>query len=467
MSDIWSQSLADQRELLRNGELSSVELVRSHLERIERHDPELNAFRVVWADQALEAANRADEQRAGGEDAPLLGLPIAIKEDLEVAGEPLAFGTDQVHTPCTQDAEALLRLRRAGAIILGRTREPELGLFPYTSSKAFGETRNPWSTQHSPGGSSGGSAAAVAGGLAAAALGSDGSGSIRIPAAHCNLFGLKPQVGRISLHPSGERWTGMVAMGPLTRTVRDWAILGDVLRGSMPGDLHQLPDPPTTFEQAATRDPGPLRIGVSLRPVGVAVRLDDQVRAATLATAELLRELGHDVVERNPRMADGTGLIGQTPRYLGTAWREAQVLGDLDALDPRTATILRRGARVPQWMFDHAVRFGDKIRTAANEIFDEVDVLLTPTLTTRTPTLEFWRSLGPTGVLVESARIAGYLYPWNHAGNPAASVPAGFDTDGLPIGIQLVGRQNDECTLLSLAAQLEAARPWDSWPTLG
>ncbi|RJQ77115.1 amidase [Pseudonocardiaceae bacterium YIM PH 21723] len=455
MADIWFRSLTEQRDLLRRGELSARELTALYLERIQRFDPRLNAFRTVWAERAMADAATADERRAAGEDAPLLGLPLAIKEDLEVAGEPPATGTRAVHTPSAADSEALRRLRQAGAIILGRTRMPELGLFPFTTSERFGDTRNPWSAQHSPGGSSGGSAAAVSGGLAAAAMGSDGSGSIRIPAACCNLFGLKPQTGRISLHPTLERWTGMVAIGPLTRSVRDWAVLGDQLR-----DTQQLPAPPTSFEEAATTTPGKLRIALSVRPMGLAVKVDPQVEAAARSTADLLAALGHEIVERDPRLADPTGAFAHVPRYLGSAAREVAKIEEPGALDRRTRDVARYGRLIPDALYERSIRFGSQVTAAANEIFQDVDVLLTPTLAAPVARLDFWRGKGTFPALLAASRYVGFLHLWNLAGNPAASVPAGFDTDGVPIGIQLVGRQNDECTLLSLAAQLEQARPW-------
>src|SRR4051795_1899597 len=189
---------AQQARLIASGEVSPRELVEVYLERIARLDPQLNAFRVVLAERALAEAQQAEARRKSGDERPLLGVPVEIKDDTDVAGEVTGFGVDQLNPPAERDAEVVRRLRAAGAIVIGKTHVPELTAQPFTETAAFGATRNPWSLSHTPGGSSGGSAAAVAAGLVGAALGSDGAGSIRIPAACCGIFGLKPARGRVS-----------------------------------------------------------------------------------------------------------------------------------------------------------------------------------------------------------------------------------------------------------------------------
>jgi len=225
-----------QAEMVRSGEIAPRELVEVYLERIERLDPMLNAFRVVMAERALVEAQQAEARRKQGEQRPLLGVPIAIKDDTDVAGEVTGNGVDQLNAPAEGDAEVVRRLRAAGAVVIGKTQVPELTAQPFTETIAFGTTRNPWSLERSPGGSSGGSAAAVAAGLVGAALGSDGAGSIRIPSACCALFGVKPSRGRVSNAPAAEGWRGLGVRGPIARTVADAALFLDACHGAIDTD---------------------------------------------------------------------------------------------------------------------------------------------------------------------------------------------------------------------------------------
>src|SRR3984893_18304267 len=265
--------IARQAELIAAGEVSSRELVELYLGRIARLDGRLNAFRVVLAERALLEAQQADGRRGAGERRPLNGVPIAVKDDIDVAGEGTAFGTNAHGPPTEEYAELVKRLRRASAVVIGKTNVPELTIWPFTESATFGATRNPWDLQRAPGGSSGGSAAAVAAGLIGAALGSDGAGSIRIPAAWCGLFGLKPQRGRVSLGPRARAWHGLSVNGVLTRRVADTALFHDAASGSVAVDQDSAPAPAVPFSQSAATPPGPLRIAFSRRmPVGVISR---------------------------------------------------------------------------------------------------------------------------------------------------------------------------------------------------
>ena len=252
-----------QAELIRGGELAPRDLVELYLRRIARLDPQLNAFRAVYDERALAEADQAAARLKAGDERPLLGVPIAIKDNVDVAGDVTTHGTSAYGEPAAEDCEVVRRVRAAGAIVLGRTNVPPLCALPVTESPTWGVTRNPWDLDRSPGGSSGGSAAAVAAGLVGAALGSDGAGSIRVPAACCGLFGLKAQRGRLPLAPAPDHWHGMSVIGWLTRTVGDAALLYDLTRGPSPVDRDRAPEPPRSFVEAAAAEPGPLRIGVS------------------------------------------------------------------------------------------------------------------------------------------------------------------------------------------------------------
>ncbi|CAD5926518.1 protein of unknown function [Streptomyces sp. KY70] len=256
--------LAESARRLADSTTTSTALVADALARIEAAQPTLNAFRHLRADAALAEAAEADRSLAAGERLPLLGVPVAVKDDTDVAGLPTHFGCDGERPPATTDSEAVRRLRAAGAVIVGKTNSCELGQWPFTEGPAFGATRNPWNTAHTPGGSSGGSAAAVAAGLVPAALGSDGAGSVRIPAAWTHLVGIKPQRGRVSVHPHHDAFQGLTVNGPLARTVADAALLLDAAAGAHPDDFHR--PPAVRASDAARRDPGRLRIALAWRP---------------------------------------------------------------------------------------------------------------------------------------------------------------------------------------------------------
>jgi amidase len=439
-----------QAELVRAGELSPRELVEAHLERIERVEPELNAFRVVLAERALAEADQATARARAGDERPLLGVPVAVKDNVDLAGEPTTYGTGAYGGPATEDSEPVRRLREAGAIVIGKTLLPELALWPFTESATWGVTRNPWNTAYSPGGSSGGSAAAVAAGMAAAALGSDGGASVRVPAACCNLFGLKSQRGRISMLPDREHWHGLTQFGPLARTVLDGAIVHDVLTGGG-----------QSLTEAARRAPGHLRIAVSRKPAWWA-RIAPEMRDAAHRTAELLRTLGHEVAERDPDYGEVRPMI--VPRYLRGVYDDARRMAHPDRLERRTRRMAAFGRAVSPALVARA-RAGEAARTRRiNRIFEDFDVLLTPS--TARPALELRRFEGRGAVWTFNgiAAFIPFTAQWNLTGQPAASVPAGFTDEGLPLGVQLVARPNDEETIVSLAAQLESERPWSERP---
>ena len=452
--------IARQAELVRGAEVSSRELVELYLERISRLDPELNAFKVVWAERALSAADDADRRRSGGEQAPLLGVPIALKDVTDVAGDVTAYGTDGFDRPAEADSELARRLRDAGAILIGKTNLPELAISGFTESTTWGATRNPWNTGRTPGGSSGGSAAAVAAGMVGAASASDGAGSIRIPAACCGLFGLKPNRGRVSLAPLAEHWHGLSVAGCVSRAVRDTALFLDVTAGPGPGDASTLGAPKRSFRDAAALPPGRLRIAASMRPPRLLTPpiVDDAVRAAVGGAAELLRSLGHGVDERDPSF----GSVGNafTPVYLHGIHDDVRAVPHPERLESRTRGFGRMGGLIPRRSLRRALEAIPKHARRIGRVFDDHDVLLTPTVGALPVEVGRWEGRGALRTLLGMARVYPFTGVWNYTGQPAAAVPVGFTPDGLPLSVQLVGRPGDEATLLSLAAQIEAERPW-------
>ena len=461
--DLAFAGIARQAALVREGAVSSVELVELYLERIERIDPQLNSYRVVTAERALAEAAQADSRRAGGDERPLLGVPIAIKDNVDVAGELTGNGTGCATERATEDAELVRRLRTAGCVVLGKTNLPELAIMGTTEGPAFGVTRNPWSTEHTPGGSSGGSGAAVAAGLAAGAHATDGAGSIRIPAACCHLFGLKPQRGRVPLAPDEEHWNGLSVAGSVTRTVLDNALFLDAVAGpgAAPGGP-ALPD--RSFADMARELPGRLRIAVSLRPPFLS-RVSAETRHAVDQMAELLRALGHDVEYVEPPLTDWPTEV--LPRYLKGIEQEAEKTPNSARLQRRTRGFARLGSLIPQAALDRARRIEGQVSDRYNRVFEGRDVLLTPIATTPPPGAAQWEGVSALRTLLEMTMVFPYCVIWNATGQPAAAVPAGFTDSGLPMSVQLIAPPRREDVLLSLAAQIESETSWpDARPPL-
>jgi amidase len=451
---------ARQAEMVRDGDVSPSELVRLHLERIERIDPQLNSFRVVFAERALLEAEQAEARLKGGDERPLLGVPIAIKDETDVAGEINTHGTDAFTEPAKADSEMVRRLREAGAIVVGLTLLPEMAICGFTESATYGVTRNPWDPQRTPGGSSGGSAAAVAAGLVPIASAGDGAGSIRIPAASCGLFGLKPSRGRVSLAPELEGWGGLAVEGCLSRSVLDTALWLDVVSGGS-GEPEAPAPPERPFVESAREAPGRLRVAWStLPPRAVAPpTVSEEAKRTVADCAELLGGLGHEVAERDPDW----GSIGNniTARFLGGVAETVQEVPHPERLERRTRGFGRLGRIMPRSLYERARSEGRAADAARiNAIFDHCDVLMTPVMGGTALPVRRWEGRGAIQTVLGMSRFYPFCVPWNHLGNPAMSVPAGFAADGMPLAVQIVGRPGDESTLLSLAAQIEAERPW-------
>jgi amidase len=457
--------------LVRSGELSSRELVEESLARIEVLQPELNAFVHLDPEGALAAADAIgrDDPR------PFAGVPIAVKDTAAVAGMPYTMGSHMFGDFVPQhDAFVVRRLRDAGFVFVGKTNMPEFGILPVSEPTRFGPARNPWDTERTPGGSSGGAAAAVAAGMVPIAHGSDGGGSIRIPAACCGLVGLKPQRGRISRGPEqGDDF--LVQDGVLTRTVAETAELLDVLAGYETGDATWAPPPAEPFATAASREPGKLRIGVStVSPI--AGELDPICAAAVQDAAELLASLGHEVEEFDAPWT-GDDLLRVFTAVFGTPIAAAAFYGGLVTGREPSAELMEPLS----WTFWEGIRERTAVdyylaRTQLGAlsrqivaVWDDYDVVLLPSLAQRPVRIGELdpRSDEPWEDFRRSGEFTPYTALFNTSGQPAISLPVFHGEDGLPVGVQLAGRPADEATLLSLSAQLEAAAPWaDRRPAL-
>ncbi|GGO71220.1 putative amidase AmiB2 [Nocardioides deserti] len=458
VDDLTTAGVAETVRLTTSGETTARAVVDAALARIAAHDGALNAVSQLVADRARSDADRLDAARAGGAvPGPLHGVPVVIKEELAVEGLVTTFGGEANSTPAADDAEVVRRLRVAGAVVVATTTMPEFGAWPYTESSSRGYTRNPWDRTRTPGGSSGGTAAAVASGMVPVGLGGDGGGSIRIPSAHCGLFGLKPQRGRVTSAPHDHLWFALGTAGPLARSVLDSALVYDVVRGHTDGDRWRAGSS-GSFADAARREPGRLRIGWTTKPVTLGVRPDPVHVRAVQDTARLLADLGHDVREVDPRYPDPTAAF--VPQFLGGIRAEAAAVQHPDRLERRTRETCRLGAWVTPTVLDKALALTEKVSEKANRVFDRVDVLLTPAVAHRPARVGVIDGKGTVRSALAAMPAIAYAALWNVAGNPAAAVPCGPAADGLPVAVQLVGRTDDEATLLSLSAQLEAARPW-------
>jgi amidase len=460
---------ARQAELIRTGEVSPRELVDLCLVRIERLEPSLNAFRLVWAERARAEADQAAARVRAGEDRPLLGVPVAVKDNVDVAGEVTTHGTAAFETPAREDSEVVRRLRAAGAIVIGKTLLPEFAVWPATQSATYGATVNPWHGGYGSGGSSGGSGAAVAAGLVGLAHASDGGGSIRNPAAHCGLFGLKPQRGRVSLAPDLEHWKGLSVYGCLSRTVADTALFLDAVAGPVPGSRGEPSPPPPDrpFAEAVGAAPGRLRVAVSTKPPTTPAKVDDRVRRAVEETADLLRSLGHDVTERDPDYGRVPLQLMFGPRYLRGALEDFERSERPELVERRTRGLARLGRLIPDAVLARARADTEVWARNLQRFWDDFDVLLIPTLPGLPGRLNALDGFGTGRMMRASGPAVAFTAPWNMTGQPAASVPAGWTSEGVPLAVQIVARPNDEATLLSLAAQIERERPWaDRLPPL-
>jgi amidase len=441
--------------LVRARDVHPRELVELFLGRIQAIDPHCNAFRITMPEQAL-----AEADAAAGSDGPLAGVPIAVKDELALAGQQATRGTRGEWEAAGADAEALRRLRAAGAIPIGITNVPELMIFPWTVSAANGITRNPWNPARTPGGSSGGSAAAVAAGMVPVATGSDGGGSIRIPAASCGLVGMKPTRGRVSALPGSGGWLGLSVYGALARTVRDSALMLDVMHRALPEDSHRAPEFAGSYVEAAGSPPQRLRIAISTKlPAGLLAGPSADQRGAWERTAALLSDLGHEVVAHDPDY--GLVQIEFVQTWLRGIYEESLKVPDRSLLESTTRQMAAAGRYLVPPRRRRALLAARAATTArVMSLWNEFDVLLTPALAQTAIAAEGGYGRPAPVAINISGRFTPYSSTFNLTGQPAVAIPAGMGGDGLPLSVQLVGRLGAEDTLYSLAGQIESAAPW-------
>jgi amidase len=470
MADLHDLTALEQAEAIRNGIVSPVELTDYYLDRIERLDATVGAFVTVTPELARRQAQQAEGEalaarREGRELPPLHGVPVPVKDLNFTAGVRTTLGSAAYadHVPDTDD-HVVTKLRQGGTVLLGKTNTPEFGLPSYTENRLAAPARTPWDLDRAAGGSSGGAAAAVASGLAPLAQGSDGGGSIRIPASVCGLFGIKPSRGRVSGGPVQHDVSGLSTSGPLARTVADAATLLDVLAGPMPGDPYAAPPLPTgeTFASYAGRDPGVLRVVALPDPPVPGIGLHPDCRAAHDDAAETLRQLGHQVDEMQlPVDSAVRDAFVAVWAVMSTVYPVAP--DQEKSLMPLTRHLRAEGAAVGAPRFAEALyTFRVLGQLVADALLSSYDVILTPTLAQPPATVGGLRDDDDPGAeFAGLAEFTPFTPLYNATGQPAVSVPLHWTAEGLPIGVMLGGRYGDEATLISLSAQLEAARPWN------
>ncbi len=456
--DLVFKSALEQAQLIRTKVLSPLELVNVYLDRIQRLNPQLGCYFTVITETALERAKTQTEQLTQVSDLnelpPFFGVPISIKDLNPVAGVPCTYGSRALMNKiATYDDGVVSRIRQAGFNILGKTATSEVGSLPYTEPDGFPPARNPWNLDYTPGGSSGGAAAAVAAGLSPVAHGSDGGGSIRGPAFCCGLVGIKPTRGRVSHAPVGDFQSGISTDGPLARTVADAAALLDVMSGYILGDPYWLSDPNPSFLAATQQPPKSLKIAIatSILPVGQA---SPDCEQAVQNIVKLLEQLGHQIETITP---DFSAII--EPFTL--VWKSGVAASGI----PREYL----GA-VNQWLIETQITAGQylqavtQMQVAGRQIVASLspfDVVVLPTYMHPTISVGEYAQLSPEETL---QRIIQWIAPcpaFNVSGQPAIAIPTGFTPEGLPVGVQLVGKPATEATLIALAAQLEAVQPWE------
>ena len=461
--EICWMSATDLARQIRRKKISPVEVVKDLLEAIDQINPRINAYVTVDADRALAAARKAEKAVMKGEElGPLHGIPLSIKDAAFTKGVRTTMGSKLMENFIPQeDSEFVARLKKAGAILLGKTNTPEFATVPYTENRLFGVTRNPWNPARSTGGSSGGAGAAVAAGLGPLASGNDVGGSIRIPSSCCGVFGIKPQYGRVPNYPIFHLWESMLHEGPITRTVPDAALMLEVMSGPHPGDRHSMIPPLGNLKGSLRKGVKGLKMAWSA-DLGFA-RVSREVQEICAKAARKFVILGAKVEEAdpgfpNPEMCYVTIVNAE----LSAALSRFGTLEEIkDQLTPRLAERLKANQSLTALDYLQASFTRRELASTVAQFFEKYDLLLTPTIG-----VSAWPIDLPLGIVEEVDGMPvtprGWLltFPFNLTGQPAASIPAGWTKDGLPVGLQIVGRYNDEATIFRAAAAFEEAQPW-------
>jgi amidase len=457
--------------LIAQGEVGAKEVLETAIARAEEVNPAINAIVHKQYEQARRAV------AAGPGDGPLKGVPFLIKDlGFYETGEPATFGSSLfAGFVADHDSAYVRRCKAAGLVFMGRSSSPEFGLSPNTEPRLYGSCRNPWNLEHSAGGSSGGAAAAILAGILPMAHATDGGGSIRIPAAQCGLFGLKPTRGRISMAPDvGEGWGGLSAGHVLSRSVRDSALMLDVTAGLEPGDPYAAPTPERPFVEAIGRPPARLKIAL-MRGDHRGGRLHPECLKAVEGAAKLCQGLGHIVEEADPgldlsalRPMNAAIAATNTARALGARWKALDREPNAKDIEAVTWAVYNRGLKISGVAYVEAIAAVHAMGRKLARFLGSFDVILSTTVPAPPPKLGYFDMNGDVETF--TARVTEYLSitPLHNAtGTPAMSVPLHWTADGLPVGVHFAGRYGEEATLLRLAAQLEAAQPWfDRVPTL-
>jgi len=460
-TDLGFTSANELAQLIRRRSLSPVEITRTVLERIERLNHQLGAYVMVHAERALGEARAAEQAVMAGEPlGPLHGVPISIKDNLWTSGERTTYGSRLLaEFVAPQDAPSVARLRAAGAVLVGRTNLPEFAWRGSTDNRLFGESRNPWDLTRTPGGSTGGGAAAVAAGLGPLALGSDGAGSIRIPASFCGLVGFKPTFGRVPMYPAAGGNELVAHVCPLARTVRDVGLMMSAIARHDPRDPFALPDDGVDYRAACDESLArtPLRIAWSA-DLGFAP-VERETREIAETAARAFTEIGVTVDEATPDLGDPSSILRILYGGAQAGAHAARSAEQKAQMDPDLVAYAEASAGLSVVEYVRAVGARQAMVDALRRFFERYDLLLTPTLCLPAFPLGV---VGPSEVAGRKVTHLGWTlcYPFNYSGQPAVSVPAGWTASGLPVGLQIVGRRLEDALVLRAAATFEALRPW-------
>jgi len=472
-SEIYWMSACDIADLIKRQEKTAEEITEIFIERIERINPKVNAYCTLTFDLARDLAKKADEAaKKGGKLGLLNGVPTSIKDLMQTKGIRTTYGSKLYEDFIPEvDDIAVERLKKVGSVILGKTNTPEFGHIALTNNKVFGDTKNPWNLELNSGGSSGGAASAAASGISPLALGSDGGGSIRVPSSCCGVYGLKPTYGRIPNYPRiGIAFKTMVHYGPIVRYVKDAALMLNVMKGHHPGDNTSFPDDDIDYVKILEEKPKKLKIGYSMS-LGFGKSLHEEIKENVINSIQKFEQFDWEIEEakikiRNPELAMkilvAIGYAYDLQKFYNTR---------SDDLSPDLRATIKLGLDSNSMNIGKANETRKRIYEAMHAYFNEYDLLITPTL----PHPAFkpgWLETGTTFPTIGRKTLnivtwMNYTYPFNMSGLPAASIPSGWTKDGLPIGMQIIGRRFDEKTVLQVSKAFEEIQPWqDKKPTI-